>query len=161
MRVEDLMSMDLATFSKHDSISEASRRLSNRKSKCGLVTTSQGNLEGIVTEQDILAKCLSQWHDPRLCLVTNHMNTNCVTVQFGSDIDEAWKIIQNEKLENLPILLGTKVVGLISLSSLDSSFERLSSKFFESLGSYASETSNKAIQPQPQRARRTSITRAA
>lgn len=138
MRVEELMSMDLATFSKNDSISEASRRLSSRKSKWGLVTTSQGNLEGILTEQDILAKCLSQWHDPRLCQVTHHMTTNFVTVQFGADIGEAWELMQSEKVEDLPVILGNKVVGLISLANLDSSFVRLSTKFFESLSSYAS-----------------------
>ena len=137
MRVEEIMSMDMATFSKNDSISEASRRLSARKSKCGLVTTSQGNLEGIVTEQDILGKCLSQWHDPRLCQVSNHMNTNFVTVPFGADAGEAWEIMQNGKVETLPFLMGNKVVGLISLSDMESTFEKLSTKFFESLNSYA------------------------
>ena len=82
------------------------------------VCDSKGNLEGIITERDIVRKCLTSGDNLKKIKIRNVMSTNVVIGSPEDDLDYAISAMKQARIRHLPIVDNQKVMGMISMRDL-------------------------------------------
>ena len=117
MKVSELMTKAAVTDAPDDTLSEAAAKM--RAQQTGsLLIMSGDQLAGIVTERDVL-KAVGDGVDPKAVSIRDVMTPDPVTVDPGSSIQDAAKIMFDKWFRHLPVTTSDgSVVGIISLRDL-------------------------------------------
>lgn len=118
MQVKDLMCPSVVTVDPQDSAANAARLLSRHNVGSLPVCGEDGGLRGIITDRDIVLRCVATEEDPNKTEVQKVMSRNCATVSPTADAREAAKIMAQEQVRRLPVVEENKVVGMVSLGDL-------------------------------------------
>jgi len=118
MQVRDLMSHGVVTIDPSESASLAARLLSRHNIGALPVCGEDGRLRGIVTDRDIVLRCLAAEEDPTHTTVGEIMTRGCATVSPHEDAREASRIMASAQVRRLPVTEEGKVVGMVSLGDL-------------------------------------------
>jgi CBS domain-containing protein len=82
------------------------------------VCGEDGRLRGIVTDRDIVTRCVAAEEDPAQTPVRDIMTRNCATLSPDDDPREATRLMAAQQVRRLPVLEGGKVVGMVALGDL-------------------------------------------
>jgi CBS domain-containing protein len=116
MKISEIMTQAAVTDSADDTLSEACARM--RESQTGSLLVMEGQrLIGIVTERDVL-KTVAQGLDPKVTPLKDVMTTDIITIGPMTTLKEAAKIMASKWIRHLPVVEGSKVVGIISQRDL-------------------------------------------
>ncbi|NPA30599.1 MAG: CBS domain-containing protein [Chloroflexi bacterium] len=127
MFVKDRMSHPVITVTPDVSIVDALDIMRRERIRRMPVVDKRGRLVGIVTEKDILnaspssATSLSVWEINYLIskiTVGEVMTKDVITVDEDTCLEEAARIMADNKIGGLPVMRGDKVVGIITESDL-------------------------------------------
>lgn len=118
MQVRDLMNPSVVTITPQESASLAARLLSGHNLGALPVCGNDGGLRGIVTDRDIVLRCIAAEDDPAQTQVKDIMTRNCSVVSPDDDAREATRLMAARQVRRLPVLEGGKVVGMVSLGDL-------------------------------------------
>ena len=118
MQVSELMNPSVVTIEPTSSAALAARLISRHNIGALPVCASDGRLRGMVTDRDIVLRCIAAEEDPAQTLVRDIMTRECATVAPGDDCREATRIMSAQQVRRLPVVEGGKVVDMISLSDL-------------------------------------------
>lgn len=112
-KVKDLMSKKVVTVNKDNTIVDAAKMIS--ESGVGsLVVTDNGNVVGILTERDLITRCVARGCDPSKTRVSEVMTTPVVSIDPDSDVIDAAKLMVSKMIRRLPVTEGGKLVGIIT-----------------------------------------------
>ena len=75
-------------------------------------------LRGMVTDRDIVLRCVAAEEDPAQTPVRDIMTRSCASVAPGADCREATRLMALHQVRRLPVVEAGKLVGMISLSDL-------------------------------------------
>ena len=143
MQVRELMNPGVVTIAASDSAALASRLLSRHNVGALPVCTGDGRLRGIVTDRDIVLRCIAAEEDPAQTPVRDVMTRGCYTVSPEDDCREATRLMAARQVRRLPVVEGGRVVGMLSLGDLSRSHR------FDTEASQAlSEISENVLRPQ-------------
>lgn len=110
MYVSDVMTRNVITI-KEDQTRENAARLLTQHRISGLpVVNDDGQVVGVVTEYDVIAK------DGKS--VGDIMTRGIISVTPDTDLDAASYILVNERIRRLPVLDQGKLVGILSRSDV-------------------------------------------
>jgi acetoin utilization protein AcuB len=127
MLVRDRMTLDLVTITPDVSVTEALRLMNDRKIRRLPVLDSHGQLVGIVSDRDLLlaspspATSLAIWEIHELLAkltVEKMMTREVITVPEDTPLEEAARIMVDNRIGGLPVMRGKLLVGIISESDL-------------------------------------------
>ena len=118
MQVRDLMNPSVVSITPQESASLAARLLSRHNLGALPVCGSDGGLRGIVTDRDIVLRCIAAEDDPAPTQVKDIMTRSCAVVSPDDDAREATRLMAARQVRRLPVLEGGKVVGMVSLGDL-------------------------------------------
>lgn len=118
MLVNNLMNPNVITISPEASAAEAARLLSHYDIGSLPVAQSDGKLRGIITDRDIVLRCVAGDGEPYQTNVSDLMTRNVVTISPDADIREAASLMSAEKIRRLPVTKSGKLVGIISLADI-------------------------------------------
>lgn len=118
MQVRDLMNPSVVTVSAGDSAALAARMLSRHNVGALPVCSADGRLRGIVTDRDIVLRCIAAEDDPAQTPVRDVMTRGCYTVTPQDDCREATRLMSARQVRRLPVVQGGKLVGMLSLGDL-------------------------------------------
>ena len=118
MRVRDLMSPSVVSITPTESAALAARLLSRHNVGALPVCSPDGQLRGIVTDRDIVLRCVAAEEDPAQTQVKDIMSRNCAVVSPEDDIRLASRLMAAGQIRRLPVLEGGQVVGMVSLGDL-------------------------------------------
>ena len=82
------------------------------------VCGEDGGLRGIVTDRDIVTRCVAAETDPHKVPVREIMSRNCAVISPEEDAAEAARLMGAGQVRRLPVLEDGKVVGMVSLGDL-------------------------------------------
>jgi CBS domain-containing protein len=88
-----------------------------------LVVMNEGALEGIITDRDLVVRCLSGGHDSSTCWVSEHMSAPVETVEPTADMLDAARRMTERQIRRLPVVDDAEVVGVVSLSDVALAFD--------------------------------------
>lgn len=118
MQVRDLMNQSVVSITPAESASLAARLLSRHNLGSLPVCGEDGGLRGIVTDRDIVTRCVAAEEDPEKVQVKDIMTRNCAVVSPDDDARECARMMASKQVRRLPVLEGGKVVGMVSLGDL-------------------------------------------
>jgi len=127
MLVRDRMTLNPVTITPEVSVTEALRLMTDRKIRRLPVLDGSGDLVGIVSDRDLLlaspspATSLAVWeiHDLLAKLtVEKTMTREVITVSEETPLEEAARVMVDNKVGGLPVMRGDTLVGIISESDL-------------------------------------------
>ena len=82
------------------------------------VCTPDGRLRGMVTDRDIVLRCVAAEEDPAQTPVRDIMTRSCTTVAPGDDCREATRLMSAQQVRRLPVVEDGRLVGIVSLADL-------------------------------------------
>lgn len=83
-----------------------------------ILVLENGELRGIFSERDLLARIVLEGRDPRTVRVGDVMTRNPKSVEDSATADEAMEIMHRHNCRHLPILRDGKVVKMVSMRDL-------------------------------------------
>ncbi|HIW93764.1 MAG TPA: CBS domain-containing protein [Candidatus Flavonifractor merdipullorum] len=118
MRVRELMSDQVVSVTPGESAALAARLLDRREVGALPVCGADGRLQGIVTDRDIVLRCVAAGRDPAHTPVSQIMSRNCAWVTPGAETTDAAQVMGAAQVRRLPVVERGKVVGMLSLGDL-------------------------------------------
>ncbi len=118
MQVRDLMNPSVVSIAPGESTALAARLLSRHNLGSLPVCGEDGILRGIVTDRDIVLRCVAAEEDPAQVPVKDIMSRDCAVVSPEDDPREATRLMAARQVRRLPVLEGGRVVGMVSLGDL-------------------------------------------
>ena len=115
--IQQLMSTDLATCPETATIADAARIMRDRNIGDVLVTRDGGQLVGIVTDRDLVVRCLADGataHEP----IGHACSTDIASVSTECSIDDAVRLMTERSLRRLPVVDNGRAVGIVTLGDL-------------------------------------------
>lgn len=118
LNVKDLTHRMTVSAAPDDSITDTIRKLVEHDLGAFPVCNDKEELIGIITERDIVRKCFSGETDCARCSVKDVMSRKVAVGKATDDLDYAINVMKTENIRHLPVVDGTKVIGMISIKDL-------------------------------------------
>lgn len=118
MQVKELMNQSVVSIDPQDNAQNAARLLARHNVGSLPVCGEDGGLRGVVTDRDIVLRCVAVEEDPAKTEVQKVMTRNCATIAPTADTREAARIMAAKQIRRLPVVEDDKVVGMVSLGDL-------------------------------------------
>ena len=117
MQVREVMSNRVLLLRHDNTVFEAAELLS--KHNIGSVpVVSAGELCGILTDRDIVLRCVAGGDDAKITRVGAIMSTKPVTTTPDATVEEAMRTMAREQVRRLPVVEGARLVGMLSLADV-------------------------------------------
>lgn len=118
MQVQDIMSDKLVTVSPEENLAVAARLLSRHNIGALPVCTKEGKLRGLVTDRDIVLRCVATEDDANSVKVSEIMTRRVISVRADEPIDKATELMSQKQIRRLPVERNGKLVGMVSIGDL-------------------------------------------
>ena len=93
-------------------------RLMDEKNVGALPVLDSGTLVGIVSERDYTRKIIVKGRSSKDTSVGDIMTKKLLTVNPGDSVAECMRIMTEKRVRHLPVLEGTKLVGILSIGDV-------------------------------------------
>ena len=131
MKVKECMCNNV-TFVKPDcSIKDCAKIMSNNHIGCVPVCDNTNKVVGLVTDRDIILRCVACDKETNNTPISDIMTTNVCCCNPETDVKEAEKIMSDNQIRRIPVVDNNKVVGMLTLGNL------ASNKYVDENGVYA------------------------
>ena len=118
MRVRDLMSKSVVTIAPEESAALAARLLSRHELGALPVCAADGTLVGIVTDRDIVTRCVAAGEEPGRVPVRDIMSPAPSVITPETPISDAARLMAQRQVRRLPVEEDGKLVGMVSLGDV-------------------------------------------
>lgn len=116
MKISDVMTKAAVTDRPEDTLAEAARRMWEQQTGSLLVFDGD-DLVGIITERDVL-KAVAEGIRLETTRVSEVMSKDLVTVDSGTSLREAARVMTEKWIRHLPVVEGGRLVGIVSQRDL-------------------------------------------
>ena len=115
MLVSEVMSRQVVSVDPGSTVSDASKMIS--KHNIGSVPVAQnGNVCGILTDRDIVLRCIAEGRDPKSIKVADVMTSPLVSVTSTETIETAMQTMASEQVRRMPVVDAGRLVGFVSMA---------------------------------------------
>ena len=118
MEVKELMNPSVVTIEPTASAALAARLISRHNVGALPVCGADRRLRGMVTDRDIVLRCVAAEEDPAQTLVRGIMTRGCTAVSPRDDCREATRLMSVYQVRRLPVVEEGRLVGIVSLADL-------------------------------------------
>ena len=118
MKIRDVMTDSVIPIAPEENVAVAARTLTHYNIGALPVCTANGHLCGLVTDRDIVTRCLASGKSPRLTTVRDVMSGNLAWATPEMDVAEAARLMGTRQIRRLPVLENGKLCGMVSLGDL-------------------------------------------
>lgn len=115
--VSDIMTKAPVALSVEDTVRDAARHM--RELNVGaIVVQKHGQLFGIVTDRDIVVRCLARDGNCDSTLLGEICSPEVATLRPDDDVDHAVALMRAKAIRRIPVVTNGKTVGILSLGDL-------------------------------------------
>ncbi|MDR0889996.1 MAG: CBS domain-containing protein [Oscillospiraceae bacterium] len=115
MKVKDVMSSKVVSVAPGESAAVAARLLARHNVGALPVCTSDGKLRGMLTDRDIVLRCVATDEDPYNVKVSDIMTRRVVSISPKEKAQAATDLMAREQIRRLPVEDNGKIIGMVSL----------------------------------------------
>lgn len=121
MQVREIMNANVVSITPEESAALAARLIARHNIGALPVCSHGGTLRGVVTDRDIVLRCIAPNEDPLTTPVSSIMSRCLVSISPDDDIRNATHLMSKEQVRRLPVVENGKLVGMLSLGDLAAS----------------------------------------
>lgn len=114
MKVKEAMSGPAVEVSADDSCQKAAELMRDKDTGM-LVVTNLGVVEGVITDRDLVTRCVAIGANPATQPVSNYFDRDAVCVDEEYDLERAMTIMRNVGVRRVPVRRGITLVGVLSM----------------------------------------------
>jgi len=118
MKVRELMTKSVIDIRPEESVSVAARALTHYNIGMLPVCGSDGRVCGLITDRDIVTRCLAADRSARTTTVQEVMTANVIAARPDMDAALAASLMGREQIRRLPVLENGRLCGMVSLGDL-------------------------------------------
>lgn len=118
MKVRELMTSPAIRISQDETVEVAARTLTHYNIGALPVCGSDGRVCGLVTDRDLVTRCMASGRLPAQTKVRDVMTGNVVSVQPDMDAEEVAHLMGRQQVRRLPVMENGKLCGMVSLGDL-------------------------------------------
>ncbi len=118
MKISEIMSERVVTIDQREPVIAAARLLKRMNLGALPVTDRSGKLVGMLTDRDIVVRCVAAGGNAREMTVGDIMSRGVVTASPESEVSDAARRMGRGQVRRLPVVEGGKLVGMLSLADM-------------------------------------------
>jgi CBS domain-containing protein len=113
-KIQDLMQGNRFAELPSSSTIQAAVQLMAEFEQCAVLVTSDGRLEGIITEQDIVRRVVAERLDPDSVTISEVMTRRPDMIDLKESAMKGLQMMEDGGYRHLPVVSDNRIVGLIS-----------------------------------------------
>lgn len=114
----DIMHVGAECVGEHETLQYAAQRMRDLDVGCLPICGDDDRLHGIITDRDIVVKCLAAGNDPAAITAGELAQGEPVTVDSGADVGGVLQAMESHQIRRLPVIESHRLVGIISEADL-------------------------------------------
>jgi len=118
MKVSDVMTTEVETVQMNSTLEEAASIMKVENVGAIPVVDEDDDLVGIITDRDIVVRCVAEGKDPADTSVEEVLSHELETIEPDVDIDEAARLMADKQIRRLPVCEEGELIGMISIGDL-------------------------------------------
>ncbi len=118
MQVKDHMTKELVRVAPEESAAVAARLLARHNVGMLPVCSKEGRLRGVVTDRDIVLRCVAADEDAARVKVAEIMTRRVISVDSSVSLETAAGVMAREQVRRLPVSEEGRLVGVVTLSDI-------------------------------------------
>lgn len=118
MKICDIMSDRVISVGVDEPVSAAARLMQRSNMGALPVCSSKGELRGMVTDRDIVLRCVAAGDDPERVRVSEIMSRGVITTGPFEELEHAVRLMSQDQVRRLPVLDKGKLVGMVTLCDM-------------------------------------------
>jgi CBS domain-containing protein len=112
------MSSEAQCVSENDTLATAARRMKELDVGAMPICSDQDRLIGVLTDRDIVVRCVAEGGDPSRQTVRELAQGEAVTIGADDDAQEILRTMSEHKVRRLPVIDGRRLVGIVALADV-------------------------------------------
>ncbi|MGW6396148.1 CBS domain-containing protein [Streptomyces sp. NPDC055103] len=114
----EIMHAGASCVQENESLMDAARRMSELDVGVLPICGPDDRLHGIITDRDIVVKCLAKGKDPHRMTAGDLAQGKPVTVDAGADSEVVLRTMQDHRVRRVPVIDDHRMIGMISEADL-------------------------------------------
>ena len=123
MKVKELMTPHVIDIGREEPVAVAARALTHYNIGILPVRNDSGELCGVLTDRDIVTRCLAANRDPERTKVQDVMTAQIHAVSPDMEVSAAAHMMGRRQIRRLPVVENGRLCGVLSLGDLAGSEE--------------------------------------
>ena len=118
MKVAEIMSRNVVSVNYKEPVTAAARLMKRHNLGALPVCDDEGRLRGLVTDRDIVTRCVAMDYDPTDTMLREIMTRGILTCGPEDTAESTAARMGREQIRRLPVTQDGKLVGMVSLGDL-------------------------------------------
>lgn len=114
----DIMHTGVECIGEHESLLRAAQQMRDLGVGALPICGDDDRLRGIITDRDIVVKCVAEGSDPATKTAGELAQGAPVTVGAGLDVSDVIRAMEENRIRRVPVLESRQLVGMISEADL-------------------------------------------
>ena len=110
----DLMTKGAECVNSTETLVEAARKMRDLKVGALPICGEDQRLKGMLTDRDIVVKCLAEGKDPNAVRASDLAQGKPVTIGADDSAEEALRTMAKNQIRRLPVIDGHQLVGMVA-----------------------------------------------
>lgn len=103
---------------EHETLQHAAQRMRDLDVGALPVCGDDDRLHGIITDRDVVIKCIAQGGDPKIMTAGDLAQGKPFTVDAQADVTEVLHTMEDHQVRRVPVIESHRLVGMISEADL-------------------------------------------
>lgn len=118
MNVKDCMNRHVIAVSPEESAAVAARLMARHNVGALPVRAADGSLCGMVTDRDLVLRCMALERPPEQTTVSRVMTSRVSAIGPNASLVQAADRMAREQVRRLPVVEGRRLIGMVTLGDL-------------------------------------------
>jgi CBS domain-containing protein len=114
----DMMHAGAECISEHETLDRAAQMMRDLQVGSLPICGDDDRLKGIITDRDIVVKCIAAGRDPSRTTAAELAQGDVVWVQADADATDVLSTMQDHQIRRVPVLDDHQLIGMISEADL-------------------------------------------
>lgn len=118
LTAREIMTGNAECIGENETLEAAARKMLELDVGSLPICGEDNRLKGMLTDRDIVTKCLARGADPRTAKAGELAEGKPVTIGADDGIEEAIQTMQSHQVRRLPVIDGHELVGILSQADI-------------------------------------------
>ena len=114
----EIMSTDCTCATTDETLADAARKMRDLDVGALPICGDDNRLAGMITDRDIVVKCVADGGDPNSVKVSELAEGKPVTIGADDSVEEALRTMTDHGVRRLPVIDGHDLVGIVSQADI-------------------------------------------